>query len=280
MLIRSARRAASRRRAAPAKSRRRRPARCRSPRHSGAGKPAPDGHGAHRRAVRRDQSRRRLRARDAISRGADLHGQNVLGSDAAGAVGRSGAQRHFIPVCCRCAARTTTGPAQAAPRRQRRVRRRPNRSQAKRPSHHSRATSRKGCAGPARRAVRPPVQRRRRGAEPECRLPGVRYELPLMAGNSSADAPAIGASNIHSLMGERSTGPPRNQQQQEIRRDAQATALSMIKLHGLRAQAVALERAAELRHQGDVAGHDRWQQVHAAICELRRTAPTIETARA
>ena len=42
--------------------------------------------------------------------------------------------------------------------------------------------------------------------------------------------------------------------EQEIRRDAQATALSMIRLHGLRAQAVALERAAELRHQGDVAG--------------------------
>ena len=32
--------------------------------------------------------------------------------------------------------------------------------------------------------------------------------------------------------------------EQEIRSDAQATALSMIRLHGLRAQAVALERAA------------------------------------
>ena len=68
--------------------------------------------------------------------------------------------------------------------------------------------------------------------------------------------------------------------EQEIRRDAQATALSMIRLHGLRAQAVALERAAELRQQGDVAGQDLWQQIHAAICELRRTAPTAETARA
>lgn len=62
-------------------------------------------------------------------------------------------------------------------------------------------------------------------------------------------------------------------QEQNIRRDAQETALSMIRLHGLRAQAVALERAAEMRQQGDVAGLDRWQQVHAAICELRRTAP-------
>jgi hypothetical protein len=38
---------------------------------------------------------------------------------------------------------------------------------------------------------------------------------------------------------------------------------------------VALERTAELRQQGDVAGHDLWQQIHAAICELRRTAPAV-----
>ncbi|MEJ0019066.1 MAG: hypothetical protein WDN25_21405 [Acetobacteraceae bacterium] len=65
---------------------------------------------------------------------------------------------------------------------------------------------------------------------------------------------------------------------QDIRRDAHGTATSMIRLHGLRAQAVALERAAELRQQGDVAGFDLWQQVHAAICELRRTAPAMERA--
>ena len=52
----------------------------------------------------------------------------------------------------------------------------------------------------------------------------------------------------------------------------------MIRLHGLRAQAVALERAAEMRQQGDVAGHDLWQQIHAAICELRRTAPATQRA--
>ena len=55
--------------------------------------------------------------------------------------------------------------------------------------------------------------------------------------------------------------------------DAQETALMMIRLHGLRAQAIALERAAEMRQQGDTAGLDRWQQIHAGICELRRTAP-------
>lgn len=62
-------------------------------------------------------------------------------------------------------------------------------------------------------------------------------------------------------------------QVQNAQRDAQETALKMIRLHGLRAQAVALERAAEMRQQHDLAAHDQWQQIHAAICELRRTAP-------
>jgi hypothetical protein len=57
----------------------------------------------------------------------------------------------------------------------------------------------------------------------------------------------------------------------------QHTALSMIQLHGLRAQAVALEHVAEMRQKGDTAGFDRWQQIHAAICELRQTARPGET---
>ena len=62
-------------------------------------------------------------------------------------------------------------------------------------------------------------------------------------------------------------------------RNAQATAVSMIRLHGLRAQAVVLERAAELRQRGDAAGHDLWQQVHAMICELRQRTPAAATER-
>jgi hypothetical protein len=54
--------------------------------------------------------------------------------------------------------------------------------------------------------------------------------------------------------------------------DARETAQMMIRLHGLQAQAVAEEHAAELRLKGDTAGLDHWQQVHAAIRELRRTA--------
>ena len=57
-----------------------------------------------------------------------------------------------------------------------------------------------------------------------------------------------------------------------FQQDVRATALSMIRMHGLRAQAIASERAAEMRQQGDIAGIDRWQQVHVAICELRQTA--------
>jgi hypothetical protein len=59
---------------------------------------------------------------------------------------------------------------------------------------------------------------------------------------------------------------------EDVRRNAQETALNTIRLHGLRAQAAATERAAEMRQQGDVAGHDLWQQINAAICELPRTA--------
>ena len=63
--------------------------------------------------------------------------------------------------------------------------------------------------------------------------------------------------------------------EQEVRRQAQGTALSMIRVYGLRAQAVALERAAELRQRGDLAAHDLWQQIHTAIRELRQTAPSV-----
>jgi hypothetical protein len=46
----------------------------------------------------------------------------------------------------------------------------------------------------------------------------------------------------------------------------------MIRRHGLRAQAVALERAAEMRQQGDTLGLHLWQHTHSVIAELRRTA--------
>jgi hypothetical protein len=44
-------------------------------------------------------------------------------------------------------------------------------------------------------------------------------------------------------------------------------------VHGLRAQAVVHERIAEARQQGDTSELERWQNVEAAISELRRTAP-------
>ena len=53
-------------------------------------------------------------------------------------------------------------------------------------------------------------------------------------------------------------------------------AQAMIRRHGLRAGAVALEHAAESRVGGGTAEHDRWQAVHALICELKRTGRGAE----
>jgi hypothetical protein len=54
--------------------------------------------------------------------------------------------------------------------------------------------------------------------------------------------------------------------------DTKEAARMLIKRHGLRAQAVALERVQEMRVQGNAAGLDRWQAIFAAICDLRRSA--------
>ena len=54
--------------------------------------------------------------------------------------------------------------------------------------------------------------------------------------------------------------------------NASETARMMLRLHGLRAQAIALERVSEMRQQGDAQGLDHWRQIHLAICELRQAA--------
>ena len=54
--------------------------------------------------------------------------------------------------------------------------------------------------------------------------------------------------------------------------DNKQTAQNMMVAHGLLAQAVA-EHIEESRLQGDASGLARWQNVEAAISELRRTAP-------
>ena len=55
--------------------------------------------------------------------------------------------------------------------------------------------------------------------------------------------------------------------------DSRYTAQNLMAVHGLRAQAVVQERCAEARQQGDSAGMQRWQNVEAAISDLRRTSP-------
>ncbi|MBV8870618.1 MAG: hypothetical protein JOY65_14580 [Acetobacteraceae bacterium] len=57
-----------------------------------------------------------------------------------------------------------------------------------------------------------------------------------------------------------------------LQHDTKETARMLIKRHGLRAQAIALERVQEMRVQGDAAGLNRWQEIFAAICDLRRSA--------
>ena len=52
----------------------------------------------------------------------------------------------------------------------------------------------------------------------------------------------------------------------------QETARAMIGLYGLRAHAVAQERAAEMRQNGDKASFERWEAVQTAIRELRNAA--------
>jgi hypothetical protein len=54
--------------------------------------------------------------------------------------------------------------------------------------------------------------------------------------------------------------------------ESKTTAQNLMTVHGLRAQAVVQERIAEARQQGDTAGLDRWQNVEAAIAELRRSS--------
>ena len=56
--------------------------------------------------------------------------------------------------------------------------------------------------------------------------------------------------------------------------DAKDTARMMVRLHGLQAQAIALERVSEMRQQGNTAGLDHWQLVHTAICEMRQAGRT------
>jgi hypothetical protein len=52
-------------------------------------------------------------------------------------------------------------------------------------------------------------------------------------------------------------------------------ARQMISRFGLQAQAVAAERAT-LAQQDDPRMHNHWEQVHAVICDLRRSASAKE----
>jgi hypothetical protein len=55
--------------------------------------------------------------------------------------------------------------------------------------------------------------------------------------------------------------------------DNKTIAMSLISVHGVRAQAVVSERIQQARLEGDASGLARWQNVETAISELRRTNP-------
>jgi hypothetical protein len=56
--------------------------------------------------------------------------------------------------------------------------------------------------------------------------------------------------------------------------DPVQTARALMDRYGLRAAAVAEQRAAEAQVAGEVAQLDHWRSVASAISELRRTRPT------
>ena len=119
-------------------------------------------------------------ARDAISRGADLHGQNILGMtplELSIDLGRNDIS--FLLLSMRAA---DDGRSRQAPTA---------RTTAKTVTDEAGETGAATSVGSGRRigagprADGAPLQRRRWRAEPECRVPGVRVEPAVMAGNSS-----------------------------------------------------------------------------------------------
>ena len=56
--------------------------------------------------------------------------------------------------------------------------------------------------------------------------------------------------------------------------DPLQTAREMLRRYGLRAGALAEQRAAEAQAAGEAAQPDHWRSVAAAIAEFRRTSPT------
>ena len=54
-----------------------------------------------------------------------------------------------------------------------------------------------------------------------------------------------------------------------VMQEARETALAMIQRHGVRAQAVAEEHAAEMQTGGDTESASRWREISMAIAELR-----------
>ena len=119
-------------------------------------------------------------ARDAISRGADLHGHNVLGMtplELSVDLGRNDIS--FMLLSMRAADDGRPAQASATPAAD-------EAAPGEAGQTGARASGGEGHRiGAGTRADRPAVQRRWRRAEPECGLSGVRFQPALMSGSSS-----------------------------------------------------------------------------------------------
>jgi hypothetical protein len=58
--------------------------------------------------------------------------------------------------------------------------------------------------------------------------------------------------------------------------EVRVTALMMIRSYGAQAQAIAETHANEARGRSDPSELNRWRQIQAAICEMRRTAARVD----
>ena len=121
-------------------------------------------------------------ARDAISRGAELQGQNILGMtplELSIDLGRNDIS--FLLLSMRAA---DDGRSRQAPPTRTTAKTATTKQAKQVPPPHS--STRVAGSAPTPRADGSPLQQRRWRAEPECRVPGVRFEPALMAGNSSS----------------------------------------------------------------------------------------------
>ncbi len=148
---------------------------------SRAPKPDPDRHGSDRRAVRRHQPGRYRGARDAISRGADLNGHNILGMipmELSVDLGRNDISFLLLSMRSGDGGRNQQQTATAAAAK----RQPPSTAKAGAPGAGNAGAGYRDGATAGAFAIGQAVQWRRRYSDTERRFPGLRLGSPLSRG--------------------------------------------------------------------------------------------------